>query len=135
MKSSGSSSDAQIFLLGNNAFALMPWLVKPYRRCQLTREERIANYRISRGRSVVENSFGTLVKRFRVLLITMEQRPKVVRDIVLTCVFLHNILRNHQWGADRSPTPADNIQPPQGGQGEQRHQENFRNPSMEAKHQ
>ena len=35
--------DLHYFLLGDDAFALMPWLVKPYRRRQLTREERIAN--------------------------------------------------------------------------------------------
>ena len=76
---SGSSSDAQIFNCSKlkrriengtlglptpeplvpggqmyttscwGAIALMPWLVKPYSRRQLTREERIANYRISRG--------------------------------------------------------------------------------------
>ena len=120
---------------GMIAFALMPRLVKPYSRCQLTREERIANYRISRGRKVVENSFGIPVKRFRVLLTTMEQRPKVVRDIVLTCVVLHNMLRNYQGGSDRPPTPADDMQPPQGDQGEQRRNENLRNPSREAKHQ
>ena len=89
--------DLHYILLGDDAFALMPWLVKPYSRQQLTREERIANYGISRGRRVVQNSFGILVKRFRVLLTTMEQRPKVVRDIVLTCVVLHNMLKRH-WG-------------------------------------
>ena len=84
---------------------------------------------------MVQSSFGTLVKRFRVLLTTMEQRPKVVRDIVLTCVVLHNMLRSHQGAADRPPTPADDIQPIQEDQEEQGHQENFRNPSREAKHQ
>ena len=70
----------------------------------------------------------------QVLLTTMEQRPKVVRDIVLTCVVLHNMLRSHQGAADRPPTPADDIQPPQADQGELGHHDNLRNPSREAKH-
>ena len=127
--------DLHYFLLGDNAFALMPWLVKPYIRRQLTREERIATYRIFRGRRVVENSFGILVNRFRLLLTTMEQRPKVVRHIVLTCVILHNMLRSHQGRADRPSTPADDILAPQADQGEQGDNHNFRNPLREVKHQ
>ena len=69
------------------------------------------NYRISRGRRVVENAFGIFVGRFRVLLSIMEQRPEVVRDIVLTCVVLCNMLKRLQGGAHRPPTPADDIKP------------------------
>ena len=77
--------DLHYFLLGDDAFALIPWMVKPYSRRQLTREERTANYRISSGRWMVNNAFGILVSRFRVLLGTREKRPKVVRNIVLWC--------------------------------------------------
>ena len=69
--------DLHYFLQGDDTFALMPWMVKPYTRRQLTREDRRANYRISKRRRVLENMFGILVSRFRVLLCTMEQRPKV----------------------------------------------------------
>ena len=73
------------FFLGDDSFALMSWMVKPYSRRQLTMEERIAKYRISRDRTVVENALGILVSRFRVLLGTMEERSKVVRDTVFMC--------------------------------------------------
>ena len=66
----------------------------------LTREERIANYRISRGRRVVENAFGILVT-------TIELPQKTVRDVVWTCVVLHNILRSQYQGQHGGKQPGD----------------------------
>ena len=86
-------------------------------------------------RQVVKNAFGILMSRFRVLLGTMEQRPKVVRDIVFTCVVLHHMLGTHQVGADRASTPANNLAALQNEQVVYTPGDNHRNPSREAKRQ
>ena len=68
--------------------------MKPYSNKNLTREERIFNYRLSRARRVVENAFGILANRFEVLLTTMNQMPETVKLLVETCIILHNIMRS-----------------------------------------
>ena len=131
----GGGPNLHYFLMGDGAFALMPWMVKSYNGRQLTKEERIANRRISRSRRVVENMFRILVSRFRVLLDTMKQVPKVVRDIVFICVVVYNMLRTHQGRADRLPTQANDVAALQNEQVMYVPHDNYRNPSREAKHQ
>ena len=53
----------EYFMVGDDAFALKPWMVKPYPSRGLSTHERIFNYRLSRARRVVENAFGILANR------------------------------------------------------------------------
>ncbi len=89
----GDDRDMPYFIIGDDAFALKTWLMKPYSRRNLAFPKRVFNYRLSRARRVVENAFGILANRWRCLLTTMGLRPQHVQHIVHACVCLHNIMR------------------------------------------
>ena len=46
----GDNEDISYFFIADDAFALKTWLMKPFAKRNLTREERIFNYRLSRAR-------------------------------------------------------------------------------------
>ena len=85
--------DVNFFFVGDDAFPLERWLMKPYPMRFLTHSQRIFNYRMSRARRIVENAFGIMAHRWRCLLITMQQKPSTVTTIVKGCLTLHNIMR------------------------------------------
>ena len=80
-------------IVADDAFPLRLWLMKPYPMRNLTLNERMFNYRLSRARRVVENAFGILSHRFRCLLTCMLQWPENVRTVVFACCLLHNYIR------------------------------------------
>ena len=80
-------------IVGDDAFPLRPYIMKPYGKRALTVEERIFNYRLSRTRRIVENAFGILANRFRIFWSTMQCRPEVVQKVKMASCVLHNFLR------------------------------------------
>ena len=56
------------FLVGDEIFPLQEWVIKTYSKSALTSEiKQIFNYRQSHARRVIENAFGILVSRWRIL--------------------------------------------------------------------
>ncbi|XP_015375183.1 PREDICTED: uncharacterized protein LOC107169813 [Diuraphis noxia] len=64
--------------------------MKPYARRNLTKEQKIFNYRLSRARRIVENAFGILTSRFRVYEKPISLIPEKVDSIVNATCALHN---------------------------------------------
>uniref|UniRef100_UPI00358E636F putative nuclease HARBI1 n=1 Tax=Myxine glutinosa TaxID=7769 RepID=UPI00358E636F len=84
--------DVPYFFIGDDAFALRTLMMKPFGHRNMTVEERIFNYRLSRGRRIVENAFGMLAHRWRCILTTMQQEHKTVKNILSACLCLHNMM-------------------------------------------
>ena len=59
----------------------------------LENEQRVYNFRLSRARRCIENSFGIMVLRFGVLKSDLNMDPKNAKTIATACCVLHNILR------------------------------------------
>lgn len=80
-------------LVGDEAFPLKPYLMRPYPRKSLTSDsQRIFNYRLSRARRTIENAFGILVSRWRILRKSIQCKEETAHKIVLALVVLHNYI-------------------------------------------
>ena len=89
----GSRDPMPYVLVGDDAFAMDPNLLKPYKGRDLPPDEAIFNFRLSRARRTVENAFGIMAMRFRILLKTIENEPAQASRMVHAMCILHSFLR------------------------------------------
>ena len=97
-------------IVGDDAFPLKTYLMKPYPHQHLSREKGIFNYRLSRARRVVENAFSILANRFRVFLTTINLSPENVEKIVVASCALHNYLRANAGASYFAPGFLDRVE-------------------------
>ena len=84
------------FIVGDSAYPLRPWLMKPFPHSRsLTSQQKLYNYRMCRGRVVVELAFGRLKACWRRLSKQNDMFVENVPTVVGACCVLHNICQIH----------------------------------------
>lgn len=86
----GSNVISPYVIVADDAFALQRHIMKPFPARNLTYEQRIYNYRLSRARRVVENAFGIMCSKFRVFSKAIPLAPEKVETVVMACCCLHS---------------------------------------------
>ena len=80
-------------IVGDAAYPKLPWLMRPYSGV-LTPVQANFNYRHSQSRVYIENAFGRLKARWRILKRPLDTKLKQVPTIIGACCILHNICEN-----------------------------------------
>jgi len=85
-----SCTKMPFFLVADEAFPLKPYIMRPYPGRGLSNTQRVFNYRLSRARQTIENNFGILVARLRILKTTIVAKVENIDNIVKAVTVLHN---------------------------------------------
>lgn len=88
----GRQKPIPYLIVADDAFAMKPYLIKPYPYKNQPGPNRVFNYRLSRARRMVENVFGLIANKFRILRKPILLEPEKVKAVVLAICALHNFL-------------------------------------------
>nr|CAI5859362.1 unnamed protein product [Callosobruchus analis] len=85
------------YFVGDEAFPLSGYLMRPYSKRALDNTKRIFNYRLSRARKTIECTFGMMTEKFQVLSTAILVRDEnAVNNIIKSVCVLHNYVRTRE---------------------------------------
>lgn len=96
----GSNLNLPYVLIGDEAYPLKNYLMRPYPSGSLNAEKRIFNKRLSRARVTIECAFGILTNKFRIFTRSIEANKKHATLIIKVSCLLHNIIRERDGDRD-----------------------------------
>lgn len=101
-------------LVGDEAFALSKFVLRPYPSRNLSVKQRIFNYRLSRARRMIECTFGILANKWRIFHRPLDTNLEFSDFIIKACCMLHNFVRKHDnlnFEDTLYECPLENISP------------------------
>lgn len=105
-------------IIADGAFPLLKGLMKPYLiTAQMSEAKTNFNARLSRARVIVEDAFGRLKGRWRILTKRADYNVPNLIEILKTCLILHNICQKYRdtfdnaWRIDLSEFEKEFPQP------------------------
>ncbi|KAM4053374.1 uncharacterized protein ACNLHF_006064 isoform 2-T2 [Anomaloglossus baeobatrachus] len=91
----GSTDPVPFVMVSDEAFPLLPNLLRPYPRRGLNTRRRIFNYRLSRARRYVECTFGIMTSQWRIFHTAIQLDVRTVDTVIKACCVLHNYVRKY----------------------------------------
>lgn len=89
----GSNIPFPYFFVADEAFPLQTNIMRPYPGKYLGERKNIFNFRLSRARRTIENTFGILAQRWRRLRTPIIANEELCNKVVMACVVLHNYIQ------------------------------------------
>ena len=89
----GTNFTMPYVFVGDAAFPLRSYMLRPYPGRFLPEDLQIFNYRLSRARRIIENTFGIMTAKFRIFRRPIIAHPDKVTKITRAACCLHNYLK------------------------------------------